>query len=91
MSRHKKKVYLMVFRFVVLPYLGYRHTCLMSEASIRSLSRLRTAKDLARLFLCAGSPKPLLVTIVINTLFSSASSNMHFVLVHRRSLFIVNL
>ena len=39
-------------------------------------SCLRTAKALARLRLCAGSPEPLLVAYVINTLFPCADSNV---------------
>ena len=35
-------------------------------------TRLRTAKALARLRLCAVSPEPLLIAYMINTLFSCA-------------------
>ena len=43
--------------------------CIFAESFLKVSKRLRTAKALARLCLCAGSPEPLLVACVISTFF----------------------
>ena len=52
--------------FLVGPFVCFHTSC------------VRTAKALARLRGCAGSPEPLLVAYVINTIISRAGSNGHF-------------
>ena len=75
------------FRFVVLqirmhsPLFGLQ-TCVFAGSFLKiSTSLLRTAKALARLRLCAGSPEPLLVAFVISTLFSCGGSIFQFFLI----------
>ena len=60
-----------------VPYLGYRHAFL-PEASSRSLLHVFEQQRLwwERLYLCTGSPEPLLVNCVISTLFSWAGLYM---------------
>ena len=48
-----------------------------SSTSILHVCEQRTAKALARLRGCAGSPEPLLVTYVISTIISWAGSNIN--------------
>ena len=51
--------------------------CLVTPFFYYHTSCMRTAKALARLCGCAGSPEPLLVAYVISTMISWAGSNRH--------------
>ena len=84
MSRYTQNTDLMFFfRFVVLqmlmrsPLFRLQTWVLFWSFHKASTTCLRTAKALARLRLCAGSPEPLLVTYVINTFFSCAGLLVH--------------
>ena len=63
--------YSLTFFFYFLRDMNF---CMFGFLKVPS-TRMRTAKVLARLCLCAGSSKPLLVAYVINALFSCAGSN----------------
>ena len=76
MNRHMRKGTLWFsdswffnYAFVV-PYLGNKHAFFAWSFLNVSTTCQRTAKALARLRLCAGSPEPLLVASVISILFS---------------------